>query len=135
MNKLTRALVAASAAALALTGCTPESETVDHNITNSADNFEVNRRIVVINGITDAYLFTVEGRCSITDQGNQLEVLCKVDDCDEAQCYKKHLFGLSDNTTYIVEQLTGLNTDPFHHEINFRPEAVIPDIDLQTSGG
>ena len=137
MRKTTKMLAGAAAAAAAgimLTGCSPESETVDHNVTQAADNFEVNRRIVFINGITDAYLFEVEGRCSITDQGNQLEVLCKISEGDDPDAYVKHMFGISNNVTYLVIQLDALNVDPWHHEIRIRPEALIPDIDFATSG-
>lgn len=134
--KITTTVAAlAAAAAMTLTGCTSESTTVDENMTKAADNFEVHRRIVVINGITDQYLFTVEGRCSITDEGNQLEVLCKVAEGEGEDAYVKHMFGISDNVTYIVEQLGSVPVDPFHHRIVFRPEAIVPDVDLQTSGG
>lgn len=119
----------------ALAACESESVTVDDNMTKAADNFEVHRRIVVINTITDTYLFTIEGRCSITDQGNQLEVLCKVAEGETPDSYVKHMFGLADNVTYIIEQLGSVPLDPFHHTIVFRPETIIPDVDLQTSGG
>ena len=118
-----------------LTGCESESATVEDNMTKAADNFEVHRRIVVINGITDQYLFTIEGRCSIADEGNQLEVLCKIAEGDDPNSYVKHMFRMSDNVTYIVEQLGSVPLDPFHHTIVFRPESIIPDVDLQTSGG
>ena len=66
-------------------------------MTKAADNFEVNRRIVFYNGITDKYILVIEGRCSITDSMGQLEVLCKTGD----STYKKHFLGLSDNVTYF----------------------------------
>lgn len=108
---------------------------MNHNVTQAADNFEVNRRIVFINGNTDTYLFEVEGRCSITDQGNQLEVLCKVSEGDDPDAYVKHMFGISSDTTYLVIQLDELNADPWHHEIRIRPETLIPDVNFATSGG
>ena len=73
-----------------LVGCTSEADTVSHNLSKSADSFEVQRRVVFFNGITDKYLLSVEGLCSITDEGNQLEVTCKV---GEGQ-YKKQFLGL-----------------------------------------
>jgi hypothetical protein len=133
MRKLTKALVAAAGAAtlgITLTACT-ESDTASHNLSAAADNFEVNRRIVFFNGITDTYLLTIEGRCSITDEGNQLEVTCKTDD-DE---YLKHFLGLSDNVSYFVEQLESLDVDGYHYRVIFRPETIVPDIDMETSGG
>lgn len=113
-----------------LVGCVgTEADTVSHNLSKSADSFEVQRRVVFVNGITDKYLLSVEGLCSITDDGSQLEVTCKV---GEGQ-YKKHFLGLSDNVTYFVEQTDAKYENAFHYKVIFRPEAIIPDVDLQTS--
>lgn len=112
-----------------LAGCT-EADTVSENLSKEADSFNVERRVVFFNGITDTYLLTIEGLCSIIDEGGQLEVTCKVGEGD----YKKHFLGLSDNVSYFVEQTEGKNVDPFHYKVIFRPETIIPDIDLQTSG-
>jgi hypothetical protein len=138
MRKLTKVLIATTGAAVlgvTLTACTDEATTVDENMTTAADNFRVHRRIVFVNGITDKYLMTIEGLCSITDEGNQLEVLCKVAEGEDESSYVKHMLGLSDNTFYFVEQLQAEPLDPFHHEIMFRPETIVPDINLETSGG
>ena len=72
----------------------------------------------------------IEGRCSIVDEGTQLEVTCKVSD-DE---YKKHFLGLSDNVSYFVEQMESVEADPYHYRVTFKPEVIVPDIDLRTSG-
>jgi hypothetical protein len=137
MRKLTKALVAAAGAAtfgVTLTACTA-ADTASHNISTAAENFEVLRRIVFFNGITDTYLLTIEGRCNIEDEGNQLEVTCKIADGDGENAYTKHFLGLSDNVTYFVEQMEVIDVDEFHHRIIFRPETIVPDIDFQTSGG
>ena len=114
-----------------LIGCTSEADTVSENLSKSADSFEVQRRIVFINGITDKYLLEIQGLCSLgnNDDAGKLSVTCKV---AEGQ-YKKHYLGLSDNVTFLVEQTDAKYEDPFHYKILFRPEAIIPDIDLQTS--
>lgn len=114
-----------------LIGCTSEADTVSENLSKSADSFEVQRRIVFINGITDKYLLEIQGLCSLgnNDDAGKLSVTCKV---SEGQ-YKKHYLGLSDNVTFLVEQTDAKYEDPFHYKILFRPEAIIPDIDLQTS--
>ena len=136
MRKVTTPLVAAAAAGmLALTGCESESTTVSDNLSTAADNFEILRRVVFFNGITDTYLLSIEGFCSITDEGNQLEVTCKIAEGDDEGSYEKHFLGLSDNVSYFAEQLDPADVDPFHHRIVFRPESILPDIDLQTSGG
>lgn len=117
-------------AVLLLAGCS-EADTVNHNISKSADSFEVQRRIVFFNGITDKYLLTVEGLCSldVTD-ANNLQVTCKVG----PEEYKRHYLGLSDNVSYFAEQLEPKKEDPFRYKVLLRPESILPDIDLQTSG-
>ncbi len=118
-----------SVIAIVLAACS-ESDTVNHNITKSADSFEVDRRIVFFNGITDKYLLTIEGLCSLdVEDNNTLRVTCKTD----KEEYKRHYLGLSDNVSYFVEQIDGANVDPFHYRVIFRPEEIIPDIDIQTS--
>jgi hypothetical protein len=112
-----------------LAGCTSEADTVSHNLSKSADSFDVQRRVVFFNGITDKYLLTIEGKCSITDSDGQLEATCKVGDGQ----YKKHFLGLSDNVSYFVEQTDAKYEDAYHYKVLFRPETIVPDIDLQTS--
>jgi hypothetical protein len=116
---------------IALVGCTSEADTVSHNLSKSADSFEVQRRVVFFNGITDKYLLTVEGLCSLgnNDSERRLSVTCKVGE----NSYKKHYLGLSDNVSFFVEQTDAVYADPFHYRVMFRPESIVPDIDLQTS--
>lgn len=90
------------------------------------------RRVVFVNGITDKYLLSIEGLCSITkdNEDQQLEVTCKTGEGE----YKKHYLGISDNVTYFVEQMDASSVDTFHYKVAFRPETILPDIDMQTSG-
>ena len=90
-------MVLSSIAALFIAGCFSDSQVASHNLSKAADMFEIERRIVFYNGITDAYILTIEGRCSLEDQTKQLEVVCKIG----PGAYKKHFLGLSDNVTYI----------------------------------
>lgn len=131
MRKTTKMLIAAATAATMLTACSDEADTVSENLSTAADNFEVLRRVVFFNGITDTYLLSIEGFCSIVDEGNQLEVTCKVGD----DAYEKHFLGLSDNVSYFAEQVETVDVDAYHHRVIFRPETIVPDIDLQTSDG
>lgn len=108
-------------------GCASDASKADENLTTAADQFEVQRQIVGINGITDEILFSVEGRCSITDEGHQLEVLCKHGEND----YRKHFIGLSDNTTYVAEQLDPIDVSVYHTRILIKPENFIPELDLE----
>lgn len=116
-------------AVLLLTGCASDADVAPHNISKSADMFEIERRVVFYNGINGEYLLTIEGRCSIKDQGNQLEVTCKTGQTE----YKKHFLGLSDNVTYFAEQVASAGVDVYRYRVIFKPEAIIPDVDLSTS--
>lgn len=113
-------------AALVIAGCSPDSEIASRNLSKAADMFEIDRRIVFLNGITDTYLLSIEGRCSIEDQGHQLEVTCKTG----PGIYKKHFLGLSDNVTYFAEQLESASVSAYHYRVIFRPSAIIPDVEL-----
>ena len=124
----TIALLATTAALL--TGCNSDAKTASDNLSKAADNFEVQRRIVFFNAITDKYIMTVEGRCSISpDPGSKkLDVTCKVADNQ----YKKDFFGLSDNTAYFAEQLDPIDVSVYHTRIIFKPESILPEAELST---
>ena len=115
---------------LILVGCGTDSQIASQNLSKAADMFEINRRVVFYNGINGEYMLTIEGRCSIKDQGNQLEVTCKVGSSD----YRKHFLGLSDNVTYFAEQLHGTDVSVYHHRIVFKPQSIIPEIDVRVDG-
>lgn len=114
-------------AALAITAsaCTKPADRVSQNLSTAADNFEINRRIVFYNGITDTYMLTIEGKCSLGnfDSAGQLTVTCKLG----PDKFKKHFLGLSDNVTYFVEQIDAADADEYRYRVIFRPESVIPD--------
>lgn len=112
-----------------LSGCRDDAQVASHNLSKAADNFEINRRVVFYNGITNDYMLTVEGRCSIKADGadRQLEVTCKTGE----NKYKKHFLGLSDNISYIAEQLEGADVNTYHHRVTFKPQSIIPNIDFR----
>ena len=110
-------------------GCN-DADIASRNLSKAADNFEVTRRIVFYNGITNEYILTIEGRCAILDQGRQLEVTCKQSDKD----YAKHFLGLSDNVTYFAEQVKTKDVSAYHYRITFKPQAILPDVDFRGSG-
>lgn len=116
-----------------LSACDSDADLASRNLSKAAEQFEVSRRIVFFNGITDNYLLTIEGLCSVeTGQSllsGSLEVTCQTGPND----YKKHFLGLSDNVSFFVEQLEGIDVDLYHYRVIFRPETIIPDIDLETS--
>ena len=123
-------IVGSFAGLLLLTSCN-DARVASRNLSEAAENFEIDRRIVFYNGITDQYILTVEGRCDILDDyvASQLEVTCKISD----RAYVKHFLGLSDNVTYFAEQLETVDVSVYHHRITFKPQAIIPDIDFRGS--
>lgn len=126
MNKIIIAAIA-SISILTLTGCEDDASIASYNISKAADNFEIDRRIVFYNGITDTYMLTIEGRCSIEDQTTQLEVTCKIG----PNAFKKHFLGLSDNVTYFAEQLETADVSVYHHRVTFKPQSILPDVDFR----
>jgi hypothetical protein len=124
MKRLIAGILAMVGIAL-VAGCSSDADVASRNLSTAADQFEIDRRVVFINGITDKYLMSIEGRCSIVDANRQLEVTCKTG----PNTYKKHFLGLSDNVTYFTEQLEGVAVDTYHYRVIFKPEAIIPDVD------
>lgn len=117
--------------AFVMVACEGEAQVASHNLSKSADSFEVDRRVVFFNGITDEYLLSIEGLCSINiDSMESISVTCKTGENE----YKKHYLGLSDNVSYFVEQLTSNSEDPFRYKVLFRPKNIIPDVDYQSEG-
>lgn len=116
-------------AAASIAGCSDDASVANRNISKAADNFEIERRVVFYNGITNQYILEVTGRCSIKDEGNQLELTCKTG----PDAYKKHFLGLSDNVTYFAEQLEPADVSVYHYRVTFKPQTIIPAIDLRTS--
>ena len=123
-----RAIVACAACAL-LAACERPADVASRNLSTAADNFEVARRVVFYNGITDSYMLTIEGLCSLGnhDDHGEVTITCKTGPSE----FKKHFLGLSDNVTYFVEQLEAKDVSAFHYRVMFRPQSIIPDVDFQ----
>ena len=109
---------------LCLTGCETEAQRVSYNISQEADNFNNIRQITVINCIQGDVLFQMTGKMSITADvsDNQLEVIVE----DDNGKYKKHFIGLSDNVTYVVEDITDGDVSKYHYTLNFNPKMWVP---------
>ena len=129
MNKVWTMHAAVSFMLAAFAGC-DDAKIASRNLSKAAENFEIDRRIIFYNGITDTYMLTIDGRCAIDDQGKQLEVVCKV----SQDAYKKHFLGLSDNVTYFAEQLETADVSAYHYRVTFKPQTILPDIDFRGSG-
>jgi hypothetical protein len=110
-----------------VTGCLP-ADVASENLSTQADSFQITRRIVFYNGISGEYILQIEGLCSLGnyDTAGSLSVICKTG----ANEYKKHFLGLSDNVTYFAEQINGSTVDTYNYKVIFRPQTIVPDIDL-----
>lgn len=101
-----------------LTGCT-EVYKVSNNISQEADNFNVTRKLTVVNARTDTILLELTGTFALKNNtANELEVIIET----EEGKYKKDLVYLNDYTMYVVEDVSGADVDKYHYEINFLPE-------------
>ena len=109
---------------LCLVSCTA-ADNVNNNLTQAADNFECLRRITVYNARTDLIVMEMEGYMSLSNNStSELVVTCKTG----ANEYKKNYVYLNEYVIYVVEDITGTSTDPYHYKIHFYTAR--PDIDI-----
>lgn len=129
MKKKIMAVLMVAVMVLALAGCT-EADRVSHNLSEQADNFNIVRQLTVINCIEGDVLFQMTGKMSITADraDNQLEIIV-----EDGGTYVKHFVGLSNNVTYVVEDLNlGANAvDKYKYTLNFNPKMWIP-VEVET---
>jgi hypothetical protein len=109
-------------AALGLAGCANDADVASRNLSQAADNFEINRRIVFYNGVTNDWILSIEGLCSQEATEKKLAVTCKTG----PSSYKKHFLGLSDTVTYFSEQLDASPASVYHYRVTFKPSTIIP---------
>lgn len=124
MNKVMKYIAASSLLIAGIfTGCT-QADRASYNLSKEADNFNDVRRLTVINCIQNDVLFQMEGRMSINadTEDNQLEVIVENGKDD----YSKHFVGLSDNVTYVIEDVAGADIENTKYTLNFNPEMWIP---------
>lgn len=113
--------------------CGTQADVASTNLSKAADQFEINRRIVFYNGITGDYILVIEGFCSLGnyDSAGELTVTCKTG----PDQFKKHFLGLSDNVTFFAEQIDAANVDEYSYRVIFRPETLLPDIEMDVDTG
>lgn len=121
-------LLVVLATVVLLSACS-QADVASNNVSKAADNFEINRRIVFYNGITDQYILVIEGYCSLgnSDPSGELSVTCKTGPNE----FKKHFLGLSDNVTYFAEQLDPAPVNVWNYRVIFRPSTIVPGIEIQ----
>ena len=127
MKKMFLVLMLAALFAILFTSCEPDAVVASRNISTAADNFEIYRRVVFINGITDNYILMIEGYCSVEFLENKFVVTAKVG----PGVYLKHYLGKADNVFPIVEQLEPSAVSDAHYRVTFKPSVIIPTIDVR----
>ena len=108
--------------ALIVVGCR-EADRVSYNLSQEADNFNVARKLTVINQRTDTILFQMTGNFSIQKEDDgDLAVIGE----DENGKYYKHFVYLSSEISYVVEDMGSTGVNKHKYEINFNPQMIIP---------
>jgi hypothetical protein len=133
LSQFTRLLVPGIAllmVALPLAGCSNDADVASRNISQAADNFEIPRRIVFYNGITNDYMLEIAGYCTNEPHGTPFKRLAVVCKTGPGQ-YKKHFLGLSDNVTYFTEQLDAAQVSTSFYRVTFKPSTIIPAVQLR----
>lgn len=123
MKKLIALSMAILMLGAVLAGCT-QADKVSTNISKEADNFNVVRRLSVINARTDTPLFELTGRFSLSNNSSdELVITCQTG----PEEFKKHYVYVNKEwTMYVVEDVSGANVSPYHYEVTFLPETIIP---------
>jgi hypothetical protein len=109
-----------------ISGCQSDADIASQNLSKDAEMFRINRRVVFYNGITDKYILSIEGLCSVDFYQEKFTVTCKTGPSE----FKKHYLGKADNVFPFVEQLESSQADVYHYKVIFKPSAIIPNIEL-----
>ena len=118
MKKAAMLVIAVLGICFAMTGCS-EAYKVSQNISQEADNFNVTRKLTVLNARTDTILLELTGTFALQNNDeNELEVIIETAEGK----YQKDYVYLNDYTMYVVEDVSGADVDKYHYEINFLPE-------------
>lgn len=120
--KKVSAILLVVAAMFVLSGCR-QANRVSYNVSQEADNFNVVRRVAVINTLSSKVEFEVIGNISVnTSNSDKLEIIVEA----EKGVYKKHLINMTQFNMYVVEDLEGADVNNFKYEVNYMPESIVP---------
>lgn len=127
MTKKRMMLIICTLAIMLIFAACSEADKVNSNISKQADYFECERRITVYNARTDKVVLEAEGYMSISNNSDdELVVTVKTGPAT----YKKNYIYLNDYTLYVVEDITGTHTDPYHYKIYFHTD-VLPNVEVR----
>ena len=120
-------IIAFLVATMLLLAACSEADKVNSNISKQANYFECERRITVYNARTDKVILEAEGYMSISNNSDgELVATVKTGPAT----YKKNYIYLNDYTLYVVEDITGTHTDPYHYKIYFHTD-LLPDVEVR----
>ena len=111
------------------TGCEllSEADKVNSNISKQANYFECERRVTVYNARTDTIILECEGYISSSNNASsELVVTVKTG----PDTYKKNYIYLNDYTLYVIEDITGTHTDPYHYKMYFNTN-ILPTVEVK----
>lgn len=121
MKKKIMLLIALGLVAFVLSSCT-QAENVRHNLRREADDFNVRRRITVLNARTDTPMMQITGLLAIsTDDDGDLNITIEKGPNE----YVLNYAHLSQDTTYIVEQIETKDVSKYKYEIKFYPTNIV----------
>lgn len=119
------ALIVLAIMAAGLTACeVREADRVSYNVSKEADNFNVTRRLTVINTRTDKCILQMTGRMSLEEVSGGIAVLVELD--RDKGIYQKHFIWLNDQTMYTCEDISGTDVSRYAYEMEFMPQAIVP---------
>ncbi len=126
MKRIVSALVLLFATCTCFAACT-EAERVNYNISKQSQYFDCERRVTVYNARTDKVILYIEGYIDISNdkEHSELVVTAKVG----SGTYKKNYVYLNEYTMYVVEDINGTHTDPYHYKVYF--DVKLPDIEIK----
>ena len=107
-----------------------KADRVSHNLSREADELNITRRVTVLNGITNQIIFQATGQMSIeyVEERKQLNIIALGENGE----YKKHIVGISDNVSYMVEDITGMKGVDTKYRLYFNPDMIVP-IEVKTA--
>lgn len=129
MKKKLLALAIVIFSAVLMISCS-KADRVSHNLSREADELNITRRVTVINGITNQIIFQATGQMSIeyVEERKQLNIIALGENGE----YKKHIVGISDNVSYMVEDITGMKGVDTKYRLYFNPDMIVP-IEVKTA--
>lgn len=130
ITKIAAGIIAAGMLTIGLVGCESDADKTSRNISTAAEQFEVQRKIIAVNGITGATILYAEGRCSLETADSFLEgaveMTCKI----ASDRYVKHYIVLGDQDSIAITQEEPIDVSEYHTRVILKPQNLVPEFDI-----